>query len=122
MFAPFRKGKHSKGKESYFDNIGDENIILSAEPDCQLEVDSAKNDDFLVLSRYVEVYAPAADEESSSGVKPTDKIASSTRGYKTAIMSPLHSGSQDQQDHTEKSFSAPEVNITLIMKKCQIFT
>jgi hypothetical protein len=114
MFAPFRKGKHSKGKESYFDNIGDENIILSAEPDCQLEVDSAKNDDFLVLSRYVEVYAPAAvaDEESYSGFKPTDETASSTRDYKTAVMHPLHSsGRQDQQDHTV-SFLASEVNIT----------
>ena len=111
MFAPFRKGKQSKGKESYFANIGEN--ILSAEPDCQLDVDSAKNDDFLVLSRYVEVYAPAAaDEESPYGVKPIDGTASSTRGYKTAVMSPLHSGSQDQQDHTEKSISSPEVNIT----------
>ena len=109
MFAPFRKGKPSKGKESYFVDIGDETIL--SEPDCQLEVDSAKNDDFLVLSRYVEIYAPATvtDQEFSSGAKPAEEITSSTVVYKTDR---LHTGSQDQQDLAEISFLVPEVNLT----------
>jgi hypothetical protein len=103
MFAPFRKGKLSK--ESYFANIG-ENIL--SEPDCQLEVDSAKNDDFLVLSRYVEAYAPTAETDQESS--PVEEIKSNSAHARNSapVMSPLHNPS-DQQDFTEIPFSSPEV-------------